>query len=362
MRKIVYGLIIILGFQSCNSLDESNPNELLTQYLNYGFDKSYEKRYNLISTDSKGLCSLGEYLKYYDSPDSLKPISSEILSIKELDKDINNPSFKRFKSKTEIITQSNDTIINQYYWTLKNEDNHWRVIWHQTILRQASQKYNDADYEGAIKLYEKAIVLNPYSANAYSKIGWCYYRDMSKSLAESKEQMLKNFKYAVSLEPDIADHYNSLASYYSMINIPDLQIENYKKAIELTLNKNEGSYLYANMSGTYLIEKNYDEALINIKKAISLDSTNTFNWYKYGLILKQTEKNKEAKEQFEKALSFPIMENSLQNGLYQSYSTVCYFLEEYDKAKTYILKALELSPSDKTSILIYDEIKKKQSK
>ena len=66
---------------------------------------------------------------------------------------------------------------------------------------------------------------------------------MSKSLSESKEQMLKNFKYAVSLEPDVANHYNSLASYYSMIKIPDLQIENYKKAIELTLNKRETSYL-----------------------------------------------------------------------------------------------------------------------
>ncbi len=357
IKKLIYGIIIIIGLQGCMSIDDSKPTELLNQYIKYGFEKSYKKRYNLISTDSKNLCSLGEYIKYYDKPDSLNPKNNEILLIKELEEDRDYPSYKRFKTKIRYITSKNDTIINIFYWTLINENNHWRVVWNSTITQQALQKYNQSDYDGTIKLSEKAIELNPFSADAYARIGWCYYRGISKSYSVTKEQMLKNFKYAVYLEPDIPAHYNSLASYYSVFGIPDLEIENYKKAIELTLNKKESSYLYANMSDTYLGKNNYNEALKAIRKAVSLDSLDTYNWYQYGQLLKRQGKNIEAKEKFEKAITLPSMENALQSGLLYAYAETCYRLKDFTTSKKYILMALELDPSKSKFINLYERVK-----
>jgi len=361
MKKIIFGIIILFGIQSCNSVDDSNPNDLLKNYIDYGFNKSYEKRHELISTDSKKICSLGEYLNYYEKPDSLTPINNVLLSIKELQAGKNYPSYKRFRTKTESIMENNDTLKYLSYWTLKNENNHWRVVWWGNILQQSEKKYNNGDFDGTIKLCEKIIKLDPYAAVAYSKIGWCYYRDQSKSLNKRKELMLKNFKYTISLEPDIPDHYNSLASYYSIINISELQIENFKKAIKLSYNEKQRSYLYANMSGVYLFNNNIKEAFLNIKKAVSLDSTSSFNWFKYGVVLMFQKKNNEAKIKFEKAIELPPMENALQFGLFASYAQICYEEKDLESAKTYILKALELNPSDKWAISLYNKITKEKT-
>ena len=239
MKKIIFGIIILLGIQGCNSVDDSNPNDLLKNYINYGFNKSYEKRYELISTDSKKICSLGEYLSYYEKPDSLTPINNVLLSIKELQADKNYPTYKRFRTKSERVMENNDTLQYLSYWTLKNENNHWRVVWSGTIAQQSDEKYNNGDFDGTIKLCEKIIELDPYAAVAYSKIGWCYYRDQSKSLDKRKELMLKNFKYIISLEPDIPDHIILLEVIIQLLTFQNCRLKISKKQLNYLLMKNK---------------------------------------------------------------------------------------------------------------------------
>ena len=69
-------------------------------------------------------------------------------------------------------------------------------------------------------------------------------------------------------------------------------------------------------------------------------------------------KNSEAKIKFERAIELPPMENALQFGLFASYAQICYEQKDLEPAKTYILKALELRPSDKWAISLYDKIRK----
>ena len=78
--------------------------------------------------------------------------------------------------------------------------------------------------------------------------------------------------------------------------------------------------------------------------------------YKYGVILNDLGKYEEAKEKYEKALSLPAMENSLQSGLFYYYSSLCLKQYEYNRAKDYILKALEIEPNNEYYQDLYDKI------
>lgn len=358
VKQILSLGIIAFILHSC-SADRSKPKDVVQQYIELGFDRNYPERYELLSNNTKQSVSLGEYQKFYEAPDSLLFTNHKILSLEELNSDANYPTYKRFKTKIQQQNSKNDTLVYLNYWSLKNDDNKWGVVWSLTIQLQANQKFNDSEYEGALQLLKKANELDPFDAGIYSLTGWCFVRDDSKNLSERKDNILKNFKYAISLEPDMANHYNSLASYYSVAGIPDLQIENYNKAIDLTLNESEKGYLFANLSGVYLNENKIKESVKSIEKAIEIDKQSAFNWYKYGLILMEQDKNDQAKVAFEKSLNLPEMANSLQSSLYYNYSDLCYQLKDYKTSKKYILMCLELDPNASWAISLYEKLKLK---
>ncbi|MBK7443117.1 MAG: tetratricopeptide repeat protein [Bacteroidetes bacterium] len=167
---------------------------------------------------------------------------------------------------------------------------------------------------------------------------------------------MKNFKYAISLEPDNPDHYNAMAGYYGLINMPDLEIETYNKGIELALNKGDKYTLYANLAQCYVNKYQPGTAITYLDKAIECLANDAFVYYKYGVILYDEGKYEEAKAKYQKALSLPSMENGLQSGLYYAYSKLCLKQFEYQKAKEYILKAIEMDPNNENYHDLYKRI------
>jgi tetratricopeptide (TPR) repeat protein len=357
-RMFCIGVIIVL-LQSCSSVDDANPESLLTHYVNLGFSKDYETRYEFISDKSKEVCTLGEYLDDYSLEDSLKPISQKILSLSQIQKDQNHPTYKRFKGKFQTINYKNDTIINLYYYTLKNENSLWRIVWTGTIRNQADEKFYSGEYDGAVNLYNKIIELDPFNAHAYSFVGWSYKRDESKDAKERKEIMLKNFRYAISLEPDNSNHYNSIASYYSMIDVHDLVVENYEKSIKLCLNDFDKVNVYGNLALTLLGENEYEAAELALEKALKIDSESTYTYYTFGQLYRAQDLHREALVKYNKALGLPPLDAHLQALLHSGCAVSCYFTEDYEKGMEQILKALELDPSDEYSISTYEVLKKK---
>lgn len=342
--------------QSCKKLDETNAEAVLTKYMELRIEQDFKAAYDLISSDSKKSATLDEYTKYFEIPDSVKPQGRLIKSILQVDENISSPSYKRFKVNGVQISHDGDSINYLTYFTLKNEDGNWRIVWNSIITQIASQSYNKGDYDGALKLLENATTLDPFDASAFEKIGWCYLRDNTKSDEIRKDEIMKNFKYALTLEPDEWSHYNAMASYYSILNLIDLEIDSYNKGLKLVLNESDKSTLYANLSTCYVAKRQYDKAIDYLEKSIECYPNFAYAYYKYGVILNDLGKYEEAKEKYEKALSLPAMENSLQSGLFYYYSSLCLKQYEYNKAKDYILKALEIDPNNEYYQDLYDKI------
>jgi tetratricopeptide (TPR) repeat protein len=353
-------LVISLFLLGCNSLDDSNPSEVLEKYIKYRFDNKFEERYELISSESKEVCSKGEFLKYFENSDTVEYRSKEIKSIEELNRDNDYPSYKRFRTENERISMKGDTLHGLAYLTLRNENGKWRVVWNYILLQQASQMYNDGEYSRSIELSQRARDINPFSAEAYSRIGWCYARDGSLDFETRKVEMLKNFKYAVRLEPDVPDHYNSLATYFGFVDIPEMEIENYEKAIQLTRNEEAKSYLYSNLSTVYQRQEKFEEATLAIETAVGLDSTNTHGWYRWGSVLMAQENFDLAKAKFEFAMTKKEMSSVMHFSLLRAHAISCFNLKDYACAKESILRALEIEPSDEQALWIYRQVKDRE--
>lgn len=77
---------------------------------------------------------------------------------------------------------------------------------------------------------------------------------------------------------------------------------NYSKAIEIYKSQNDLNSVYDKLAKSYVAIGNYDEALLNYQKSISVDSSDALINYEYAKLLSKTKKFKEAKNQFNNLL------------------------------------------------------------
>ncbi|MBK7439956.1 MAG: hypothetical protein IPI65_00060 [Bacteroidetes bacterium] len=120
MKISLVALIALFSIaQSCKSLDETNPEEVLREYMELRINQNHKDAYDLISTDSKKFATLSEFTKYFEIPDSIKPQGILIKSIVAADANINLPSYRRFKINGQQISHDGDSINYLSYYTQK---------------------------------------------------------------------------------------------------------------------------------------------------------------------------------------------------------------------------------------------------
>jgi len=239
-----------------------------------------------------------------------------------------------------------DITKENYYYTLINENGNWKIIWTNMWLSFAKKKSSQGNYAEARKTLGTIIEIDPFNGGAYGQLAWTYYRDKSLSNKEKENGIMKNAKYALTLEENNPDHYNTMSAYFGTIKNPDLVIQYLERGVQYCLDNKEKATFYSNISVGYLALKNYDKAEESIKKAIEIDEKFTFAWLRYGLIMQDQGKNDTAMAYFEKAISLPEMDSFLQQDLYYYYADCCYNSGKCNTAKEYIIKALDLDPSN----------------
>lgn len=97
----------------------------------------------------------------------------------------------------------------------------------QDFNNRGNDKYNKADYEGAVQDYNRAIELKPNDAEAYYNRGWAKY-----SLGD-KQGAIADYTQAIKLKPDYADAYYYRGDAKYILKDKQGAIADYQKAADL---------------------------------------------------------------------------------------------------------------------------------
>src|SRR6218665_1188895 len=356
MKKASTFLLIAITIISCNRPDFSNPEDVVKHYQELAVKNRYEGLYeDYLSSKSKELATKDEFIKNRQRADKIKikNIEQKIIAYPT---DINKASYRRFNVLSTILFEK-DTIKANYYYTLINENGNWKIIWTSTLHSFADKKFSQGNYAEARATLEKIIEIDPFNGKAYGYLAWVYQRDRSLPDKERENGIMKNAKYALTLEENNPTHYNTMATYFRTVNNPDLAIQYLERGLPYCTDHYKKATFYSNISLDYLTLKNYAKAEEAIKKAIEIRANYTFAWYRYGLIMQNQGKNDTAMVYLEKAISLPEMDNALQHRLYYCYAHCCYESDKCNTAKEYITKALDLDPSNEDYQSLYAQLK-----
>ena len=357
--NLTISIIGLITFLSCNRTNFSKPEEVIKGYRTLAAENKNEILYDdFISSKSKEFVTKDEFIKAKTLPDSIKK-SYKLLesTVSDFPVDVNNPTYRRFKVLEKWISKT-DTIYNRYYYySLINENGKWKVVWTGTLLVFAQNQYSDGNYSAARKTLEKIIEIEPFSGIAYNLLAWSYIRDNSLPREEAENGVVKNAKYAITLEEDNPIPYNTLANYYSAIGNEDLAIQNLERGLSFCLNKEDKVTFYSNLASNYIQIQNFEKAEDYIKKSIEINDKDAFVWFIYGNLMMLQNNYQKATEFFDKALGQEKMENALQGKLYFSYAYCCYNNKNYDKAREYVNKALDIEPNNNIYQILYNKIK-----
>ncbi|MEQ8222908.1 MAG: tetratricopeptide repeat protein [Candidatus Eremiobacterota bacterium] len=205
-------------------------------------------------------------------------------------------------------------------------------------------RYLEEDNRKAIKLFQKAIKLEPDFAPAYAALADSLTQQYGL-FNERKEQLIKNAieyaKKALSIDPSLAEGYKSLGLSFSYLGRKDEGIKEYEKALLLNENYTE---VYINLAMVFLNERDFDKAFYMLQKAVKTNSFSSeahkelANYY----LIKRN--YKKAIKEYETAIDAGFLN---RHSLFQSYSNMalCYKLEgEHEKAILFLEKALSVNP------------------
>ena len=86
------------------------------------------------------------------------------------------------------------------------------------------------NYDEAISMYKKAIVINPDFAEAHYNLGWIY---VEKGMLD---EAISEYKKTITINPDLANAHFNLGRIYEKKERLDEAISEYKKAIAINPN------------------------------------------------------------------------------------------------------------------------------
>ncbi|MDX1909523.1 MAG: tetratricopeptide repeat protein [Bacteroidia bacterium] len=130
-------------------------------------------------------------------------------------------------------------------------------------------KYQQGDYNGAIKDLTKAIKDNPAQADLYLLRGRCYEQ------LDKPKQALEEYNEALKRYPDFPEAYRLRAALYEKTGQIPLADADYAMAISIW---DQDPLLYLTRARLRYAQKNLSDAIADLGMAISLDSTRA-EWY-----------------------------------------------------------------------------------
>ncbi|MEQ8169344.1 MAG: tetratricopeptide repeat protein [Candidatus Eremiobacterota bacterium] len=204
-------------------------------------------------------------------------------------------------------------------------------------------RYVEENNRTAIKLFKKAITLDPDFAPAYAALADSLTQQYGL-FNDRKEHLIKEaIEYAnkaLSIDPSLAEGYKSLGLSFSYLGKRDEGIKEYEKALLLNENYTE---VYINLAMVFLNEKNFDKAFTMLQKAIKTNSFSSEAHKELASYYLIKRNYKKAIKEYETAIEAGFLN---RHSLFQSYSNIalCYKLQgEHEKAIIFLEKALSVN-------------------
>jgi tetratricopeptide (TPR) repeat protein len=249
-------------------------------------------------------------------------------------------------------------------------------------LFQRGSKTEDKDsssmyYNMAIDAYQRAIILEPDSAETYRNLAFAYLTTgkTEASIAPLKtlvdlEQAEEGYQYLGEVYYTLGA--NKMSDYQGTKNIDDsLKAMEYLESSITTLNDGlqkypENSEMQIALTSSYIAANKIDVAITSAEKLVEKDALNKVYRYNYGVLLLNVEKYAEAETQLKKAIEIdPEYENAIYNlGVtYVKWGTAMNkeaekqglisedYKKKYEASLPYLEKVVEVDP---TNIAIWE--------
>ena len=114
-----------------------------------------------------------------------------------------------------------------------------------------------------IRDLDKAIRRNPKNATAYNDRGDLYYDKL-----HNLDEAFKDYNEAIRLKPDYATAYKNRGDLFQDIDVYDLAIDDYSKAIKFASDEADYTMCYVERGLMYIYEGAYDRAIADYNEAI----------------------------------------------------------------------------------------------
>lgn len=357
-------VIVLLG---CNRKpDLSNPKDVATNYQNLINKGKFYQAFELVSDSSKSILTYQDFQDYYDSEyDSITNANSFFIKdIKQMPLEANFPEYRAFEFKELVVNKiSKDSSIYYYYLNVYNQGQRgWLVVWIKHLERAAVQLEEKSKYVDAINVCDKILEYDPINGQAYLLKAWIYFRLGNDRMLE------QNGTKALDLAPKMAQTHIIMSAIYDTKGLYESAKLSNQKALLFTSDPQEISQIYSNTSIYCERLDQPDSAIYYLRKAISLTPKTHVQW-RLAINFALKNNNDSSIYYFEKAYINNPMDNYLQVQFYSDYSD---FLikraqsftkgsEEQKslilKAKSVVLKALDLDPNDDNSKLLLNRVK-----
>ncbi|MCK4731057.1 MAG: tetratricopeptide repeat protein, partial [Methanophagales archaeon] len=188
------------------------------------------------------------------------------------------------------------------------------------------------EWNEKVEDYNKAIVLNPYDAEAY------FSRGLTYSHLEEYERAIEDYSKAIVLNPKYAVAYYNRGLTYDILYQYERAIEDYSKAIELDP---KYAVAYTNRGVVYDDLEQYKRAIEDYNKALELDPNDILAYNGRGLTYSHLKEYERAIEDYSKAIEL----DPKYAVAYNNRGIVYDILGQYERAIEDYNKAIELDPN-----------------
>ena len=167
---------------------------------------------------------------------------------------ISDERAKEFEDYIKSVKVINNTVSDSF--NSSNKENA------DDFFKQGKSYYDNANYEEAVKCFNKALELESNNAENWAWLGFSYFG------THNNEKAIKYLSKSVELNPNDAENWFCLGDYYKINGNYEEAIRCLKRAVELEPNE---AYNWRWLGDSYLSNNDEDEAMYAYNKAIEIN-------------------------------------------------------------------------------------------